>query len=1317
MKRLMKRVIPVILSAAMILTSMPGIAKAAEAPEQNRAEIEEPQLITNYDMTMTADGKLEDRSGGHHANLVSLGKGDIRDGALTFTDNRNKSKFVELPSGTFGDDESFTIDMKFKTSQKAFAWVYNIGARDNSDYVFLNPIRDIGTTVFAVKQRPGNEKFVIKSNAVTPDADTWATMVFHENQTADFYLNGEWVDTLKHGYSIQTIIANGTREHCIGYLGSSLFLPDPGYEGNISYFNVYDSSLNENQVWKNYAEQQQFSDEEKAQMDIDALSIEEGEATENLELPMAGRNGAKIRWTSSHPEVISESGIVTKAPEDTNVTLTAAITYGSVEKTKKFQFTVISDISIVARVKEQLVIPNSDPVVGNLTLATALDGADITWVSSDPDMITDKASANEDYADTPAGVVTRGNQDKGVRLTATITVGDYSDTKEFNLTVKKKADEKEYAAYLYVHFNELIVGTSLQQIYFGVSKDGLQWTALNDNAPVMEPTVGDLGVRDPYIVRSPEGDKFYLIGTDLDIHHPKYNGNWGLMASKGSNSLLVWESTDLVNWTESRMADISHGLPLGSAWAPESIYDETTGEYLVFWSSPLSGLTGDSGHGYVLISKTRDFVTFSEPELYSNPAINTIDADVFQEGDSYYRLFKESALGYVYLQSSDKLLDYTNPPVYNIGGKDFVARGMEFERIENTEPGGLETFRGTYEGPTMFKFFDRDEWCVLVDEYGFPTARGYVPFFTKNLNEPNSVKIAPDNSYTMTDGAKHGAVIPITQEEYDALVEKWGISNEKYEIEQKTPILNYDFEETVTDKVIEDKAGDNNGQIFGNAAYRFDSEKGSHVLYLDGSENTYGQLPTGLFDGMDNLTVSMDIKAESENEFHFDFSIGQDKNKYMFMKIRPNEIRNAITARGNVLEKEVKKSGTGFLNQWMRVTMVMENHKMYLYVNGEKAAETGGVGVRSISELGENLISYLGKSFYPDPTFKGSYDNIKVYNRALSAYEIRNEQDPDVIEYSANYMAGTGGTVTGKAIQHVEQGTSTEEVTAVAKEGYTFSKWSDGVKTASRSDVLNADLTVTAEFTKNIVPEVKEYTATYLAGEGGSIVGTAIQKVKEVTATTRVTAQAKAGYTFTRWSDGLTTAARSDMLRANLTVTAEFTKNQTIKPEPEKPDLKKPVKVKLNKSRITLGVKESVTLKAAVSPSNTSQKVTWISDKKSIVSVSASGKITARKPGNAKITVVTQNAKRATCNITVRKAPNKLTLNASKKTLKKGKSYQLKVTLPAKTASYRITYSSNKKSVAAVSTAGKISAKKKGTATITAKSFNGKRDKIIIRVK
>lgn len=81
-------------------------------------------------------------------------------------------------------------------------------------------------------------------------------------------------------------------------------------------------------------------------------------------------------------------------------------------------------------------------------------------------------------------------------------------------------------------------------------------------------------------------------------------------------------------------------------------------------------------------------------------------------------------------------------------------------------------------------------------------------------------------------------------------------------------------------------------------------------------------------------------------------------------------------------------------------------------------------------------------------------------------------------------------------------------------------------------------------------------------------------------------------------------------------------------------------------------------------------------------------------------------------------AVKSIKLNYTKKTIAKGKTYQLKTTLSkAGTYGRKVTYTSSKKTVAVVSGRGKVTAKKKGTAVITAKTANGLSAKCTIVVK
>ena len=115
--------------------------------------------------------------------------------------------------------------------------------------------------------------------------------------------------------------------------------------------------------------------------------------------------------------------------------------------------------------------------------------------------------------------------------------------------------------------------------------------------------------------------------------------------------------------------------------------------------------------------------------------------------------------------------------------------------------------------------------------------------------------------------------------------------------------------------------------------------------------------------------------------------------------------------------------------------------------------------------------------------------------------------------------------------------------------------------------------------------------------------------------------------------------------------------------------------------------------------------------------VSQNGKITAKKQGICKITIAASNGKKAVVKETVKKKPQKITLNARNKTLKMGKKFKIKVRLPKGTASQTLTYASNKRAIADVSPEGKVTAKKKGYAVITVRTDNGKKASLKIHVK
>lgn len=113
--------------------------------------------------------------------------------------------------------------------------------------------------------------------------------------------------------------------------------------------------------------------------------------------------------------------------------------------------------------------------------------------------------------------------------------------------------------------------------------------------------------------------------------------------------------------------------------------------------------------------------------------------------------------------------------------------------------------------------------------------------------------------------------------------------------------------------------------------------------------------------------------------------------------------------------------------------------------------------------------------------------------------------------------------------------------------------------------------------------------------------------------------------------------------------------------------------------------------------SSGSKKPTFTSSDSKVASVNTYGKITAKKAGSATITAKTKNAE-ASCKVTVTKT--KVTLNKTSLTLENGESAVLTA---ASSTGHKVTWKSAKTSIASVSENGKVTAKKPGTTTVTAK--------------
>lgn len=177
-------------------------------------------------------------------------------------------------------------------------------------------------------------------------------------------------------------------------------------------------------------------------------------------------------------------------------------------------------------------------------------------------------------------------------------------------------------------------------------------------------------------------------------------------------------------------------------------------------------------------------------------------------------------------------------------------------------------------------------------------------------------------------------------------------------------------------------------------------------------------------------------------------------------------------------------------------------------------------------------------------------------------------------------------------------------------------------------------------------------------------------------------------------------------------------KNPTEVPDPVQPN--EPEKavtgIVLDPTSKTLKVNEEFTLTYTLQPEGANDTVTFASSDNSIVSVDASGKVTAKASGTAVITATTSGGLTATCTVTVSaKAPEGptpvtgITIQyTSYKLTKAGQNFNVGAKVqPNDATNQKIHYSSSNNAVATVDATGKVTAISSGTATIYAQTDDG----------
>lgn len=392
-------------------------------------------------------------------------------------------------------------------------------------------------------------------------------------------------------------------------------------------------------------------------------------------------------------------------------------------------------------------------------------GGAVTW--SEPSA---GLSLAEDGVTLTAAQPAPGEPAAEAALLATATVRGVPATAEVPVTVQPSAAPEDDYGYLMVHFVEAPNGYA-EKIHLSISRgnDPEQWDILNDGEPILGSHLGTTGVRDPFLTYNPQTETYYIIATDLRVFGGDDGSgsctSWCHWSNHGSTLLNVWESQDLVTWSEQRQIDLApEDQPtLGMAWAPEATwvddyYGPGEGAFVLYWSSNLFGPedpdhTGAS-YSRILWGATPDFTaqSYEYGGVLIDDGGNVIDTTMIQHEDTTYRITKDNSAGRGIFMESTEAERWWLPET------DWTTLQTQIgAEWSGGNPGGVE-------GPAAFKRHDEDQWYLYVDV--IPTV-GYRPMVTTDLDAGWQTLTSPD--FHMAPSTKHGGIIGLTKAQYDEI--------------------------------------------------------------------------------------------------------------------------------------------------------------------------------------------------------------------------------------------------------------------------------------------------------------------------------------------------------------------------------------------------------------------------------------------------------------------------------------------------------------------------------------------------------------------
>lgn len=203
---------------------------------------------------------------------------------------------------------------------------------NEDNWPVVSPFRYTGEKLERVKEKEieGVYKYINHGQDYSGDINRSTYITLEEDNTITGSVKGNWKITGDH---FAEITIDGQT-----YKGVFVQQWDPVQEDYVMTFTAQsDQGIS---IWG--SKQLTRSDRDTINRIKEELDIDTKEVTNDLDLPIEGANGATIQWKSSHPDIITPDGKVTRQKNEiANVTLTATIELGKVTEEKSFELTVM----------------------------------------------------------------------------------------------------------------------------------------------------------------------------------------------------------------------------------------------------------------------------------------------------------------------------------------------------------------------------------------------------------------------------------------------------------------------------------------------------------------------------------------------------------------------------------------------------------------------------------------------------------------------------------------------------------------------------------------------------------------------------------------------------------------------------------------------------------------------------------------------------------------------------------------------------------------------------------------------------------------